>query len=73
MKAVYTPSGSRKVSLSMKDSGAAVLASTFKFSKTIGHAVAAKKGLRGQAATDAANEIKRTLRRVRIALEQGAN
>lgn len=71
MKAIYTPSGSRKVALNMKDSGAKVLVKTFKFSKTIGNAVASKLGLRGQAHTDAAKEIQRTLRRVRIALEAG--
>ena len=57
------------LSLNLKSSGAKVLQSAFKFSKTIGKAVAAKEGLSGEAATDRAGEIQRTLRRVRVALE----
>ena len=60
------------VSLSLKASGADVLKTAFKFSKTIGKTVAAKEGLSGQAATDRAGEIQRALRRVRVALEQAA-
>jgi hypothetical protein len=56
------------VDLSLKASGAKVLTSAFKFSKTIGSAVAAKEGLTGEAASDRAGEIQRTLRRVRLAL-----
>jgi hypothetical protein len=57
------------VNLGLKASGANVLKTAFKFSKTIGKAVAAKEGLTGQAAADRAGEIQRTLRRARIALE----
>jgi len=57
------------VSLSFKGSGADVLQDAFVFSKTIGKAVAAKKGLTGTAATEYSERVKRTLRRVRKALE----
>jgi len=57
------------VSVNMKDSGAAVLEETFKYSKTIGKAVAAKLGLEGDEADAKAAQIQRTLRRVRLALE----
>ena len=60
------------VSLDMKDSGASVLQGAFKFSKSIGKLVAEKEGLSGDEADARANEIKRTLRRVRIALENRA-
>lgn len=57
------------VSVNMKDSGAAVLEETFKYSKTIGKTVAAKLGLEGDEADAKAAQIQRTLRRVRLALE----
>ncbi len=57
------------VSLNMKGSGAAVLQDLFRFSKTIGKAVAAKQGLTGEAATEYAAKAQRTLRRARRALE----
>lgn len=60
------------VSIGMKDSGAAVLETAFKYSKSIGKLVAEKEGLSGDEATARADEIKRTLRRVRIALENRA-
>lgn len=64
-----TTKESISVALHMKDSGAAVLQDAFRFSKTIGQAVANKKGLRGQEAADYAEKVKRTLRRARLALE----
>lgn len=57
------------VTLSLKGSGAEVLQDLFHFSKTIGNTVAAKKGLDGDEATEYAERAKRTLRRVRRALE----
>jgi hypothetical protein len=57
------------ISINMKDSGAAVLEETFKYSKTIGKAVASKLGLSGPEADAKAAQIQRTLRRVRLALE----
>lgn len=57
------------VSVNMKDSGAAVLEETFKYSKTIGKTIAAKLGLEGDEADAKAAQIQRTLRRVRLALE----
>jgi hypothetical protein len=57
------------VTLSMKGSGADVLQDLFVFSNTIGNAVAAKKSLTGDAASEYAARAKRTLRRVRKALE----
>lgn len=57
------------VSLHMKDSGAEVLQEAFKYSKTIGKAVATKLGLTGDDADAKAAQIQRTLRRVRVALE----
>jgi hypothetical protein len=57
------------VCINMKDSGANVLESTFKYSKSIGKLVAEKEGLSGDDAIARAEEIKRTLRRVRLALE----
>lgn len=56
------------VTLSLKASGANLFKDAFKFSKTIGKAVAAKKGLSGSAASDYAASLQRALRRVRIAL-----
>lgn len=55
--------------LTLKGSGALVLREIAKYSKTIGQAVAAKEGLSGDAANVRASEIKRCLRRVRLALE----
>jgi hypothetical protein len=57
------------VGLNMKESGAEVLTDAFVYSKTIGKAVAAKKGLTGSEAEEYAGEVQRTLRRVRLALE----
>jgi hypothetical protein len=57
------------VCINMKGSGASVLESAFKYSKSIGKLVADKEGLTGDEATARAEEIKRTLRRVRLALE----
>lgn len=51
--------------LTLKSSGAKVLREISKFSKTIGAVVAEREGL----GADRAAEIKRTLRRVRLALE----
>ena len=56
-------------SLHMKSSGAQVLREIAKFSKTIGKTVAAKEGLDGDEAKARTGQIKRTLRRVRLALE----
>lgn len=56
------------VTLSLKGSGAQLFGDAFKFSKTIGKAVAAKKGLTGKAATDYAASLQRALRRARVAL-----
>lgn len=56
------------VTLSLKASGATLLGDAFKFSKTIGKAVAAKKGLTGKAAADYAASLQRACRRVRVAL-----
>jgi len=67
MKAIIKQS--TRVSLGMKESGATVLREVAKFSKTIGKTVAAKLSLRGEAASAKAGEIQRTLRRVRLALE----
>jgi len=58
------------VALNLKASGASVFRDAFKFSKTIGKAVAAKKGLRGDAADEYAGQLQRACRRVRIALEK---
>ena len=58
-----------KYNVTMQDSGANVLKSAFRFSKTIGKAVAAKEGLSGDEAAVRAGEIQRALRRVRVALE----
>ena len=57
------------VSIAMKDSGANVLQEAFHYSKTIGKVVAEKLGLSGEEAAAKASEIQRTLRRVRLALE----
>jgi len=57
------------VTLSLKASGAGVFKDAFKFSKTIGKAVAAKKGLRGDEADAYAGQLQRACRRVRVALE----
>jgi hypothetical protein len=57
------------VSLGMKESGAEVLRDAFVYSKTIGKAVAAKKGLEGDEASEYASKVQRTLRRARIALD----
>lgn len=57
------------VNLALKASGANLFKDAFKFSKTIGKAVAAKKGLSGSQATEYAASLQRALRRVRIALE----
>lgn len=57
------------VNLALKASGATLFKDAFKFSKTIGKAVAAKKGLSGSQATEYAASLQRALRRVRIALE----
>ena len=57
------------VSLNMKGSGAELLQEVFRFSKTIGQTVAAKKGLTGEEASAYASSVKRCLRRARIALE----
>lgn len=57
------------VNLRMKESGADVLQSAFRYSKTIGRTVAQKEGLSGDDAAKRAGEIQRTLRRVRVALE----
>lgn len=58
------------VKLGMKASGAEVLRDAFVFSKTIGKAVAAKKGLTGDEYSEYAGQLQRTLRRARIALEE---
>lgn len=55
--------------LQLKDSGAEVLQEALKYSKTIGKAVAGKLGLTGEEATNKAAQVQRTLRRVRVALE----
>lgn len=60
------------VSINMKESGAEVLQEAFKYSKTIGKTVAAKLGLAGDEADQKAAQIQRTLRRVRVALENRA-
>jgi hypothetical protein len=57
------------VTLSLKASGASVFKDAFKFSKTIGKAVASKKGLHGNEADAYAGQLQRACRRVRIALE----
>ena len=57
------------VVLSLKASGADLFKDAFKFSKTIGKAVAEKKGLSGDEATEYAGSLQRGLRRVRRALE----
>jgi hypothetical protein len=57
------------VNLALKASGANLFKDAFKFSKTIGKTVAAKKGLTGTQATEYAASLQRALRRVRIALE----
>ena len=67
MKAVAKTS--TRISLTLKESGADVFKDAFKFSKTIGKAVAAKKGLTGTAAADYAGQVQRALRRARLALE----
>ena len=56
------------IELNLKASGAEVLRTAFKFSKTIGKTVASKEGLSGEAAEERAGEIQRALRRVRVAL-----
>lgn len=69
MKAVATKANVvTGVTLSLKGSGAQLFGDAFKFSKTIGKAVAAKKGLTGKAATDYAASLQRALRRARVAL-----
>ena len=57
------------VTLGFKASGAELFRDAFKFSKTIGKAVAAKKGLSGEAAIEYAGSLQRALRRARVALE----
>lgn len=57
------------VTLGLKASGANLFKDAFKFSKTIGKTVAAKKGLSGEAAAEYAASLQRALRRARIALE----
>lgn len=71
MKAVYKPVSFENVTLSMKDSGADILAEAFVYSKTIAKAVVSKLGLSGDEAKAKTGEIQRTLRRVRLALENG--
>jgi len=56
------------VTLNLKASGANLFKDAFKYSKTIGTAVAAKKGLSGSAGTDYAASLQRAIRRARIAL-----
>ena len=63
---------STKISLGMKESGATVLQEVTRFSKTIGKTVAGKLGLSGNAADEKAAQVQRTLRRVRLALENAA-
>lgn len=70
---VTVKQGRPTLSIEMKDSGAAVLKQAFVYSKTIGNTVASKLGLSGSAHTAKAAEIKRTLRRVRKALEAPVN
>ena len=65
-----TPETHVTYSLQVKESGAKVLREISKFSKTIGQTVASREGLSGDAADSRAAEIKRTLRRVRLALEE---
>lgn len=65
-----TPNTHVTYDLTVKESGAKVLREISKFSKTIGKTVAAKEGLSGDEASNRAAEIKRTLRRVRLALEE---
>ena len=67
MKAVKATS--TRYNLTFKQSGADLFKDAFKFSKTIGKAVAAKKGLTASRAADYAGQVQRALRRVRIALE----
>lgn len=69
MKAVFKHRDDVSVNLTMKDSGANVLAEAFAYSRTIGNAVASKLGLTGEEAKAKAGEIQRTLRRVRLAIE----
>jgi hypothetical protein len=57
------------VTLNLKSSGANLFRDAFKFSRTIGKAVASKKGLSGEAAADYAGQVQRACRRVRIALD----
>ena len=64
-----TPHTETYFDLTLKESGATVLRELAKFSKTIGKTVAAKEGLSGSEADNRASEIKRTLRRIRLALE----
>lgn len=64
-----TTSTSVAFNLQLKESGAEVLQEAFKYSKTIGKTVAAKLGLSGADADAKAAQIQRTLRRVRVALE----
>ena len=68
MKANVVPQPD-KFSLEFKESGAAVLQEVCRYSKTIGATVAGKLGLSGENADHKAKQIQRTLRRVRIALE----
>ena len=58
-----------RVTLSCKKSGADVMTEAFKYSKTIGQVVASKLGLSGDEASAKAKQMQRTLRRVRVALE----
>lgn len=69
MKATKTTSNVvTGVTLQLKGSGAKLFQDAFKFSKTIGKAVAQKKGLNGDAAVKYAASLQRALRRARIAL-----
>lgn len=68
MNATITPQPD-KFSLHLKESGAEVLQEVTRFSKTIGKTVAGKLGLSGNEADAKAAQVQRTLRRVRIALE----
>ncbi len=67
MKATSTKS--KKITLTMKESGAKVLQDAFHFSKTIARTVATKKRLTGEEAADYASALQRCLRRVRKAIE----
>jgi len=67
-----TVSSKTFVSVRMQESGAEVLEEALKYSKTIGKVVAGKLGLTGDEASKKAAQIQRTLRRVRVAIENAA-